>query len=135
MKRVGFPLLRRIRRPELSSPRHRVDVAQLREAILAHLRQICQTRQGTVLSCDDFGVLSVSELVHSFPEAIDLMMRSMRHSIAQHEPRLKNVRIRHVPSDDLIIRFDITAEVVLEGSKAAIRFETRIDATRQIAIH
>jgi type VI secretion system protein len=135
MKKVGFPLLTRVRRPELSSPRHRVDVEQVREAILAHLRQICQTRQGTVLGCPEYGVESISELLHSFPEAIDLMMRSLRNTIVAHEPRLKNVQIRHVPTEDLILRFDIIAQVVLSGLKTPIRFETRIDSTRHVSIH
>lgn len=133
--KTAFPLLSRVRSPELGSARRQPTPAQVREAILAHLRQICQTRQGTVLSCSEYGVASLSELVHAFPEAIDLMMRTIKASIQSYEPRLRNVVIRHVPAEDMMLRFDISAQIVLGARSTPVRFETTIDTTRQISIH
>jgi type VI secretion system protein len=85
--------------------------------------------------CPDYGVAAVSEMVHAFPEAISLMARTIRQTIQAYEPRLTNVQVRHVPSEDMILRFDITAQIVVEGSKTPVRFETTIDTSRKLSIH
>jgi predicted component of type VI protein secretion system len=49
---------------------------------------------------------------------------------------LANVQVRHVPGDgtDLILRYEVTAQIVIEGSKTPVKFETAIDPTRKLTI-
>jgi type VI secretion system protein len=77
-----------------------------------------------------------NDLVVQFPEAILEIQRAIKLSIEQYEPRLKNVRIKHVPDDDnpLNLRFEITAQLVTSEGKTALWFETFLDTAGQISI-
>jgi type VI secretion system protein len=135
--RGGVTLLAKIRRPELAQPRRAVSDREIRESILQNLMNMCSTRLGTMLSCPDYGIASVSEMVQLFPDAISIMAQSLRHTIQTYEPRLQNVQIVHIPATDtgdLVLKFEVRARVVLEGNKTAVRFETALDPSRRITI-
>jgi type VI secretion system protein len=135
--RGGVTLLARIRRPELAQPRRAISEREIRDSILENLVHMCRTRMGTMLTCPDYGIADVSEMIHSFPDAITIMAQSLRHTIQTYEPRLQNVQVIHVPADllDLTLRFEIRARVVLEGgSKTAVKFETSLDTSRRLTI-
>jgi type VI secretion system protein len=85
-------------------------------------------------TCADFGVCDVSELLHAFPDAIADMARSIRHTIQTYEPRLANVRIRHIPAEDMTLRFEITAQLTGQTGKSAVSFETSVDAARRVSV-
>jgi type VI secretion system protein len=130
----GHTLLTRIRYPEYAVARRAIPVAETRDSILKHLVMICETRAGTMPACPDFGTATVSEMVHAFPDAIAEMARSIRATIRDHEPRLANVRIVHIPAEDLTLRYEITADLVNGTSRSPIRFETSLDTNRKITV-
>lgn len=130
----GHSLLTRIRRPELAVARRAVPDSETRDSVLEHLRLMCSTRQGTMLTCDDYGTATVSEMVHAFPDAIAEMARSLKHTIQTYEPRLANVRIVHIPTDDMTLRYEIHAQLARSGSPVPVQFETSIDSTRKVSI-
>ena len=131
----GATLLARIRRPDLGQPRRAVSDTELRESILANLSYMCATRIGTMLTCPDYGVADVSEMVHAFPDAISLMAQTLRHTIQTYEPRLQNVQVLHVPADggDLTLRFEIRGRVTTLN-RSAVKFETTLDTSRRLTI-
>jgi len=133
---AGPSLLNRIRRPELAIARRTVSDREIRDVVLEHLRMMCSTRQGTMLTCPDYGICDVSEMVHAFPDAIAMMARSIRQTIQNYEPRLANVQIRHIPSEatDLTLRYEITAQLRVDGLKTPIKFETTLDPSRKLTI-
>ena len=130
----GHSLLTRIRRPEYAVARRSISDAETRDSVLAHLKVICETRAGTMLSCPDYGTATVSEMVHAFPDAIAEMARAIRATIQNYEPRLANVKLTHVPAADLTLRYEITAFLVADGAKVPVQFETRLDETRRITV-
>jgi type VI secretion system protein len=134
--RGGVTLLSKIRRPELAQPRRAVSDREIRDSILQNLINMCCTRMGTMLTCPDYGIADVSEMIHSFPDAITLMAQTLRHTIQTYEPRLQNVQVVHIASEatDLTLRFEVRARVVLEGSKTAVKFETALDTARKLTI-
>lgn len=89
-----------------------------------------------MLTCPDYGIADVSEMIHSFPDAIGLMAQSLRHTIQTYEPRLQGVQVIHVPNEgtDLTLRFEIRARVAVDGNKAAVKFETTLDTSRRLTI-
>ncbi len=133
----GHSLLTRIRRPELAVARREVSDAEVRDSILEHLKKMCTTRMGTMVTAPDYGVVDLSEIVHSFPDAIALMARTLRHSILTYEKRLANVQIKHVPienASDLNLRFEITGTMVNGDRRAQVKFETMIDPKRRVTV-
>jgi len=132
----GASLLSRIRRPETAQPRRAVSEREVRDSILANLIAMCSTRVGTMLTCPDYGIADVSEMVYSFPEAINLMASTLKHTIQTYEPRLQNVQVVHVPNDgtELTLRFEIRGRVAGDTNRQAIKFETTLDASRRLSI-
>jgi type VI secretion system protein len=132
----GATLLARIRHPELATPRRAVSDRELRDSILANLVHMCTTRVGTMLTCPDYGIADVSEMIHSFPDAITLMAQTLRHTIQTYEPRLQSVQVVHVPGDgsDLTLRFEIRGRAAVDGNKTAVKFETTLDTSRRLTI-
>ncbi len=129
-------LLARIRRPELAIARRHVPESELRESVLTHLRGMCSTRLGSMLTRPDYGIPDVTEMLHSFPEAIATMQRALKRTVDAYEPRLSGVRVNFVPSDgsDLMVRFEIVAQLVGETGKTPIRFETVIEVSRRVTV-
>jgi type VI secretion system protein len=132
----GASLLSRIRRPEAAQPRRAVSEREVRDSILANLIAMCGTRVGTMLTCPDYGIADVSEMVYSFPDAITLMASTLKHTIQTYEPRLQNVQVVHVPSDgiELTLRFEIRGRVVGDTNRQSIKFETTLDPSRRLSI-
>jgi type VI secretion system protein len=133
---AGHTLLTRIRRPELAAARRQVSDQEVRDSVLDHLRLMCTTRLGTMITSPTFGVPDLSEIAHAFPDAITVLTKALKQSIADHEPRLKNVVIRHVPNEDavLTLRFEISGTVMNGDQKASVKFETTIDDKRAVRV-
>jgi type VI secretion system protein len=128
-------LLARLRAPETAIAGQGSEAA-LRASILEHLRNMCVTRRGSVRTRPDYGLPDIGELVHSFPEAIGKIRDALLHTVETYEPRLTNVRIAHVPSKsiELMIRFEIRANLADAPRAAPIRFETHLSASRQVDV-
>ena len=97
---------------------------------------MCLTRIGSVPSAPKLGVLSVSDVLHSFPDAATIMSRSIRDTIEAFEPRLTNVRVHFVPSTsaELVLRFEVVGQAVLGGRRSPVSFETNIDPNRRMTV-
>jgi type VI secretion system protein len=102
--------------------------------VLEHLRAMCMTRHGTLVTAPDYGIADVSEMLHAFPDAIAEMARAIRHTLQTYEPRLSNVRVKHIPTEDMTLRYELTAQLVTKSSKVPVEFETSIDPSRRITI-
>ncbi len=107
-----------------------------RASILEHLQAMCSTRRGSMKPRPDYGLPDVSEMVHSFPDAISELLRAIEHTVRTYEPRLTNVRVTHVPSAamELVVRFEITAVLAGSRSNAPVRYETCVNASREITV-
>jgi type VI secretion system protein len=114
-----------------SSERQTYRDHDVEAAIMTHLGQMLNTRQGSSLTCPDYGIAEISEVIHDFPDAIGIMQRAIKNSILTYEPRLKNVQVRHIKNEALhsmVLEFEITAQLLLpDGRKQAVRFGTAMD--------
>ncbi|MBX3261200.1 MAG: type VI secretion system baseplate subunit TssE [Labilithrix sp.] len=134
---AGHSLLRRIREPALAAPRRVVSDDEAKAAVLDHLQAMFLTRAGSAPSASDYGIVSVTDIVHSCPDAIDDVLKSIRHTIKKYEPRLLNVSVVHLPTEagrDLTIRFEITADLLNGARRARVKFETIIDSARNVRV-
>lgn len=107
-------------------------------AVVAHLRNMLNTRQGSCLTCPDYGIATVSEVTHDFPEALGIMQRSIKSTIQAYEPRMKNVQVRHVKREEgnrLMLEFEITGQLQLpDGRKQPVRMTTSMDEIGNLKI-
>jgi type VI secretion system protein len=97
------------------------------ESIAAHLRVLLNTRKGDCVTAPEFGIIDFADVVHEFPGGIQQLAKSIRSTILQFEPRLKNVTVRHVPDENpLSLRFEITAQVADGRTVRTLRFATTV---------
>ena len=110
----------------------------MRLAVLEHLRAMLLTRKGSAVGIPDYGILSVTDIVHSCPDAIDDVLKSVRETIRAYEPRLANVVVKYVPGRDVrdttTIRFEIAGEVQNGSRRTPVKFHTIIDAARNLRV-
>jgi type VI secretion system protein len=134
---AGHSLLRRVREPALAAPRRVVSDDEVRAAVLEHLRAMFQTRVGSALATPDYGIVSVTDIVHSCPDAIEDVLKSIRHTIRTYERRLVNVSVKHIPEQagrETTIRFEIVGEITNGQRRAPVKFHTIIDAARSVHV-
>jgi type VI secretion system protein len=121
-----------------SSERSTWKAQDLETAIREHLSRMLNTRQGSALTCPDFGVIEVSEVVHDFPDAIGIVQRSLKNTIQTYEPRLRNVQVRHVKNEQtnlLTLEFEITAQYQLpDGRRVPLRFGLGVDGSSNVTV-
>ncbi|HSN97676.1 MAG TPA: type VI secretion system baseplate subunit TssE [Candidatus Nanopelagicales bacterium] len=114
-----------------STERHTWRDQDLEGAIMTHLKNMLNTRQGSSLTCPDYGLMEVSDVLHEFPDAIGLLQRSIKNSIQQYEPRLKNVQVRQLKNDvaqAMVLEFEITAQIQYpDGRRQQLRFGASVD--------
>lgn len=116
--------------------RHTWKDQDLEAAVIAHLVRMLNTRQGSSLTCPDYGLIEVSEVLHDFPDAIGIVQRAIKNSIQQYEPRLKNVQVRHIKNEvthNMMLEFEITGQIQYpDGRRTGFRFSTAVDTSGNV---
>jgi type VI secretion system protein len=122
-------LLSRLAAPDPSRPLDEVA------SILGNLKALLNTRIGESLSASEFGISDLTDLVHNFPSAAQVMERSIRATVAEYEPRLRNVRVRLIPSDDpLKLVFEISARLAADPTRGLVRVRTEVSPSGQVHV-
>lgn len=121
-----------------SSERYTWRDSDVESAVSAHLARLLNTRQGSCLTCPDYGLIEVSEVLYDFPDAIGIVQRALKNSIQTYEPRLKNVQVRHLKNElagEMSLQFEITAQLNLpDGRRQSLRFSTAVDNSGNVKI-
>ncbi len=92
------------------------------QSIVANLQVLLNTRLGDALTAPGFGVIDLVDVLHNFPFAAQIMQRSIRATIVEYEPRLDNVHVRLVESDDpMLLTFEISARLASDNRRGPIR--------------
>ena len=96
-------------------------------AIVANLQVLLNTCLGDAVAAEGFGVVDLVDLVHEFPSAAQRMQRSIRATIARYEPRLRNVTVRSVASEDpLVLRFEIAGRLADDHRRGTVRLRSEV---------
>jgi len=96
-------------------------------SIVNNLRVLLNTRVGDSLSALGFGVVDFVDHVHNFPNAAASVQKSIRATISEFEPRLCNVRVRAVTSDDpLVLAFEVSARLAGDRKRGLVRVRTQL---------
>ena len=130
-------LLERLRQPEDERDRSiHENTGRLVESVLANLRRILNSRHGIAPIAADYGIPDLSDVIHNFPEATGRLRLAIKATVEKYEPRLRRVTVRSVetPDEPLVLRFEITAELVSEERGSTIWFETRIDPSGEVRL-
>lgn len=106
------------------------------ESILNHVKKILNVRQGSVQTMPDYGLPDFNDLARRFPNAIEEIKRSIRQCLEKYEPRLVNVQVDHVMVGDhmMDLRYDVKAQISVDGKNTNVWFETILDTAGKVSI-
>lgn len=109
------------------------------DSILEHLRNILNTRRGSVLIADNYGMPDLTNFPgENLGEAVLELERIMRVTIEHYEPRLRNIHINYNPdaSDALTLKFGLSAVLVDDdfGINHPIFLETTITSDGMVKV-
>jgi type VI secretion system protein len=103
-------------------------------SIIEHLRMLLNTRHGDAPAAPDFGIIDFTDAIHDVPDSIPHIQQSIRRSILDYEPRLRNVSVRHVPTGQpLELSFEVVARLD-DKRRTLLRMRTRMTPDGRIAI-
>ena len=103
--------------------------------IAAHLRALLNTRIGSAPTAPAYGVVDFTDLVQAFPMSITMLSSSIRTTILAFEPRLKNVNVRHLPDEDLLmLKFEISGQLADGKERGTLRFRTEVSPSGQVTL-
>lgn len=128
-------LFERLRRPQGGNARSlQEDHNALLASIVRNLERILNTRSGQAPAQMDFGIPPPSEIAQGYPESIGQIQKVLRQCIEKYEPRLRDVQIMQLESDDnrLVVRFQVSARLATSSDQRQIRFDTLIDPSGHI---
>lgn len=111
--------------------RHTWRAEDLAGAVVRHLRQMLSTRQGSSLTCPDYGIPDVTHYMHDIIEAQAIMQRAIKHTVQNYEPRLKNPQVRLIRSEipgQLGMLFELSGHIILaDGRRRAVRIGANVN--------
>lgn len=105
-------------------------------SILNHLQRVLNTKQGSVLIADDYGVPDFTNLPGAFSTgSTHEVERIIKNVIEKYEPRLTKVRASFLPQEEdmLALRFEVDARLATKEN-IPVTFETVVDAGGKIKI-
>jgi type VI secretion system protein len=114
-----------------------LDAARVvRDDVLANLRQICTTPRGSVPLARDYGIEDATRIFHEYPGSVSEMQRDLEETFSRYEPRLFNVSVTHLPSDELelLLRFHIEGTLVVECRPVPVRFTSVLHADNRLEL-
>ncbi len=121
-------LFERLRRPDAAGSRSiQQRTERVADSVLAHLRQLLNTRHGDSAAVPGYGIPAL-EAEHVSTSAA--MQREIEKSIREFEPRLDGVLVRVLPrdpDDPLRVTFEINARLVTDQEKVRVRFTSQSD--------
>ena len=105
-------------------------------SILNHLQRVLNTKQGSVLIANDYGIPDFTNLPGAFSTgSTHEVERIIKNVIEKYEPRLTKVRASFFPQEEdmLALHFEIGARLTTDEN-VPVTFETVVDAGGKINI-
>tara|TARA_R110002020_G_scaffold56074_16_gene155314 strand:- start:130 stop:549 length:420 start_codon:yes stop_codon:yes gene_type:complete len=102
------------------------DASAVAESVMANLLRVLNAREGCCEIRPDYGVPDFNSFLGQYPDSLPAIARTVREQIEMFEPRLADVDVNFVPNPDqpLALNFHIEAQLVVDGSRRKVSFET-----------
>jgi type VI secretion system protein len=134
---AGESLFERLRKARTDSVRISADDPQekLRSAI-RNLQNLFNAWAGHAPAQMDLGLPPPSEIAHGYPQSIPLVIKAIRTCIEKYEPRLTDVRVMHVESEEAVLqlRFKVDAKLVTGTHTEHVSFDTLVKPQGHVSL-
>lgn len=110
------------------------------DSIIAHLKKLLNTRQGSAPIADDYGVPDIHSLASRFStdphESLEDIESGIENAISKYEPRLTSVRARLQDKEDydISLTLEITGRLKSEQGNVSVELTAVITPGGRIEI-
>jgi len=104
-------------------------------SVREHLQVMLNTRHGCSMTVPDFGTTDFSDVTKG-PHSVHRIREDILRSIVKYEPRLTEVQVDFVPSEDetLTLHFDITGRVVTGDRSGSALFHSIVETSGEVKV-
>ncbi len=130
-------LLERLRATEANPDRRETqDTNRLINSILNHIQRILNTRQGSTLMAEDYGIPDFTDMSGVYQsEAMRAIERSIKEVIIKYEPRLEKVSIGFLPEEDDILAMHLKISALIrDQNDMPVEFNTIISGDGKVNV-
>ncbi len=112
------------------------DEGAVMTSVLGNLQKIFNARRGAAASAKEYGLPDFNDLVWEFPDIVMEIKKSILENIVQYEPRLVNVRIKHLRDDEnpLEMKFQISGQLLAGRGTRGVKFTTIMGESGRIRV-
>ena len=109
----------------------------LAASISNHLGKLLGTRAGSVMTLPDYGLPDLNQMHLSLHDAMVSIRNHLETVIKRYEPRLHHPRVMAEanPASPLKLRFHISGEVEVDGSRFPIAFDADLSGGGKIKVY
>ena len=113
------------------------DLNALMRSVLQNLKRVLNARTDNAPAQPDLGTMSPIEVALAYPDSVVDAQRRVRECIEKYEPRLKDITVTWIESDDerLSLRFQISGRLATSGRGGVMSFDTVFDPSGEIRLH
>ncbi|KAF1077360.1 type VI secretion system baseplate subunit TssE [Halodesulfovibrio sp. MK-HDV] len=107
------------------------------QSVLDHLGKVLNTRQGSSLLADDYGLPDFTNMTNSsVSESAAWLERSIRNVALKYEPRLEDLSVEYIQKDtpQVALEFKISGKIKLNDDKTEVVFETILEPDGRIRV-
>jgi type VI secretion system protein len=110
---------------------------RLYRSLIRHLRDMLNTRRGSVPIAPDYGIADMTDLGSKFTEeSVEDLKADLERLVKHYEPRLHDVKVGYTPRPDMPLAavFSLEASIRTENGIVPLRFQTILDAAGTVRI-
>jgi type VI secretion system protein len=113
------------------------DINALMKSVLRNLQRVLNARVGNAAAQMDLGTMSPIEVALAYPDSVVDAQRKIRECIETYEPRLKDINVTWIESDEerLSLRFQISGRLATTTRHGIMSFDTVFDPSGEIQLH
>lgn len=105
------------------------------DSVIAHLRELLNTQQGSTLMDPFYGMPEFSDLRAGVPDSVQKIEKLISNVVKTYEPRLRGVSVSYMHQDEqLILYFQIKGVLDTKKGELPIYLESIVDTCGKMDI-
>lgn len=134
---VGRSLFQRLDSGETIGPETpQPTVDDMARSVYQHLQELLNTRVGNAAAMNQYGLNDFNDMASVHTDFVKHIGFDIKRCITDYEPRLRDVRISHLPDTDrpLLLSFSVQAEMAVGDEYRKVSFDISLNGKGRLKV-